>query len=114
MKLNDDKCTAWATDGKSPETHLARTLWENAGDHGGFVVCGFPATCDDPAAEAALAFPIGNPNFVEKFLAKRTMATEVLTKQLSTWRRRQALRPPQAKPLTASYAGASSRKLVTS
>jgi hypothetical protein len=70
MKLNEDKCTAWTTDGRPPETHMARTLWDNAGDHGGFVVCGFPATCDDPVAEAALAFPIGNPSFVEKFLEK--------------------------------------------
>ena len=71
MKLNEDKCTAWTTDGRPPETHMARTLWDNAGDHGGFVVCGFPATCDDPAAEATLAFPIENPNFVEKFLEKK-------------------------------------------
>ena len=70
MKLNEDKCTAWTTDGKPPESQQARTLWENAKDHRGFVVCGFPATCEDPAAEAALAFPIGNPNFAEAFLDK--------------------------------------------
>ena len=71
MKLNEDKCTAWTTDGKPPETQKARALWGNARDHRGFVVCGFPATCEDPASEAALAFPIGDPNYVEAFLEAR-------------------------------------------
>ena len=71
MKLSEDKCTAWATDGRPPTTQKARTLWENARDHRGFVVCGFPATCEDPAAEAALAFPIGDPCYVEAFLEAR-------------------------------------------
>ena len=35
------------------------------------MVCGFPATCEDPAAEATLAFPIGDPNYVEAFLETR-------------------------------------------
>ena len=82
MKLNEDKCTAWTTDGRPPEDQVSRTLWENAVDHGGFVVCGFPATCEDPAAEAALAFPIGNPNYVEEFLEKRKRAIEELTKRI--------------------------------
>jgi hypothetical protein len=37
---------------------------------------------EDPAAEAALAFTIGDPNFVEAFLEKRTRATEELTKRI--------------------------------
>ena len=82
MKLNEDKCTAWATDGKPPETQKARALWGNARDHRGFVVCGFPATCEDPASEAALAFPIGDPNYVEAFLEARKKATEELTRRI--------------------------------
>ena len=73
MKLSEDKCTAWTTDGKPRETPKARALWGNARDHRGFVVCGFPATCEDPASEAALAFPIGDPNYVEAFLEARTV-----------------------------------------
>ena len=42
VKLNEDKCTAWTTDG-NPTTPTARTLWENARGHRGLVVCGFPA-----------------------------------------------------------------------
>ena len=82
MKLDEDKFTAWTIDGNPPETQLARTLWDNAGGHRGFIVCGFPATCEDPAAEAALAFPIGDPNFVEAFLEKSKRATEELTKRI--------------------------------
>ena len=49
MKLSEDNCTAWTTGGRPPEEQLARTLWGSEGERGGFVVCGFPATCDDPA-----------------------------------------------------------------
>ena len=71
MKLNEDTFTDWTTDGKPPETENARTLWDNAQDHRGFVVCGFPATCENPAAEATLAFPIGDTQFVDAFLETR-------------------------------------------
>ena len=67
---------------KPPDTQKARALWGNARDHRGFVVCGFPATCEDPAAEATLAFPIGDPNYVEAFLETRKKATEELTRRI--------------------------------
>ena len=82
MKLNEDKCTAWTTDGRPPESQVAKSLCDNASDHGGFVVCGFPATCEDPVAEATLAFPIGDHNFAERFLGERKKATEELTKRI--------------------------------
>jgi hypothetical protein len=82
VKLNEDKCTAWTTYGKPPETQKAQALWGNARDHRGFVVCGFPATCEDPASEAALAFPTGDPNYVEAVLETRKKATEELTRRI--------------------------------
>ena len=45
----------------TPLTQTVRTLWDNARGHRGVVACGFPATCEDPAAEAALAFPLATP-----------------------------------------------------
>ena len=65
-----------------PDTQKARALWENARDHRALVVCGFPATCEDPAAEAALAFPIGDPTYVEASLEARNRFTEELTRRI--------------------------------
>ena len=79
------------------------------GGHRGFVVCGFPATCDDPAAEVALAFPIGDPNFVEAFLDKRMRAIEELTQRTV----HMATVASASTPAVQSF-GASSRKWVTS
>ena len=68
MKLNQDKCTAWISNGETPETPITRDLWNQAKDHRGFIVCGFPAAYDDPAEEASIAYPIGSEEFVKSFL----------------------------------------------
>ena len=66
----------------TPATQKARILWGNARGHRGFVACGFPATCEDPVAEAALAFPIGDPTYVDAFLQARTRSTEELARRI--------------------------------
>ena len=71
MKLNQDKCTTWVSDGEIPETPITRNLWSQAKDHRGFIVCGFPATYDDPTKEANIAYPIGNEEFTQNFLDAR-------------------------------------------
>ena len=114
MTLNEDTCTAWTTDGRPPVTPKARALWGNARDHRGFVVCGFPATCEDPASEAALAFPIGDPSYVEAFLEARKGLPRNSPGGSYTWRQRRAHPPRRSNRFAASYAAAFPRKSGTS
>jgi hypothetical protein len=76
MKLNQDKCTAWVSNGEIPETPITRNLWNQAKDHRVLIVCGFPATYDDPAKEASIAYPIGSEEFVQSFLEARKKASK--------------------------------------
>ena len=76
VKLNQDKCTAWVNNGEIPETRITRNLWNQAKDHRGFIVCGFPATYDDPAKEASIAYPIGSEEFIRSFLEARKKASK--------------------------------------
>ena len=57
MLLNEDKCIAFTSDGSPPTQETTKELWENSKDHRGFIVCGFPSTYEDQAAEAPVAFP---------------------------------------------------------
>ena len=71
MKLSQDKCTAWVSNGEIPDAPITRNFWNQAKDHRGFIVCGFPATYDDPAKEANTAYPIGREEFTKSFLEAR-------------------------------------------
>ena len=110
VKLSEDKRTAWATDGKPPAAQEARALWESARDHRGFVVCGLLATCEDPASEAALAVPIGDPNYVEASLETRKKATEELTRRIAHLATMASASTPTVYPCVVSSAAASHRK----
>ena len=83
MKLSEDKCTAWTTDGRPPDTPRVRALWSQAKDHRGLIVCGFPATFEAPETEAPLAFPIGNPDYIKDFLAARKHNLEFIFKRIT-------------------------------
>ena len=83
MKFNQDKCTAWISNGETPETPITRDLWNQAKDHRGFIVCGFPATYDDPAKEASIAYPIGSEEFIKSFLEARKKSLQQIMKTLS-------------------------------
>ena len=78
MILNVDKCIAFSSDGNPPTQPTAGRLWDNASDHNGFIVCGFPSTFEDPTAEALVAFPIGTDQFIDELLQGRTVAIERL------------------------------------
>ena len=80
MKLNQDKCTAWVSNGEIPEAPLTRNLWNQAKDHRGFIVRGFPATYDDPTKEANIAYPIGSEEFTGSFLEARTSSRQTIMK----------------------------------
>jgi hypothetical protein len=64
------------SNGETPVTPITRDLWNQAKDHRGFIVCGFPATHDDPAKEANIAYPVGSEDFIHNFLEARKMASE--------------------------------------
>ena len=76
MLLNEDKCIAFTSDGSQPDQETSKKLWENATDHSGFIVCGFPSTYEDQTAESPVAFPIGNDAFVGRFLEARLTAIQ--------------------------------------
>jgi hypothetical protein len=74
MLLNVDKCTAWTSNGVTPKDPMTKQLWEQARDHRGFIVCGFPATFENPVKEAATPATIGDEEFIRDFLENRKEA----------------------------------------
>ena len=60
---------------------VTKQLWSQAKDHRGFIVCGFPATFENPTAEAATPAPIGVENFIRDFLeVRKEMLIDTLKK----------------------------------
>ena len=43
-------------------------------------MCGFPATYDDPAKEASIAYPIGSDEFIQDFLEARKNSLQTIMK----------------------------------
>jgi hypothetical protein len=45
-----------------------------------FIVCGFPATYDDPTKEAIIAYPIGSEELIKSFLEARKKSLQPIMK----------------------------------
>ena len=57
-------------------------MWDNAGDHEGFVLAGCPGLYDDKPAMAPQPIPMGNSAYIERFLEARAETIALLARRI--------------------------------